>query len=31
MLYVYVRGVMDGVFSGCIVKRGAVDSRVWEV
>ena len=31
MLYVCVRGVMDGVFSVCIVTRGAVGARVWEV
>ena len=31
MLYVYVRGVMDVVFSVCIVTRGAVGARVWEV
>ena len=31
MLYVCVRGVMDVVFSACIVTRGAVDARVWEV
>ena len=28
--YVCVRGVMDGVFV-CIVTRGAVGARVWEV
>ena len=28
MLYVYVRGVMDVVFSVCIVRRGAVGARV---
>ena len=31
MLYVCVRGVMDVVFSVCIVRRGAVVARVWEV
>ena len=31
MLYVCVRGVMDVVFSVCIVTRGAVDAHVWEV
>ena len=31
MLYVYVRGVMDVVFSVCIVTRVAVGGRVWEV
>ena len=31
MLYVYVRSVMDVVFSVCIVMRGAVGARVWEV
>ena len=31
MLYVCVRGVMDVVFSVCIVMRGAVYARVWEV
>ena len=31
MLYVCVRGVMDVVFSVCIVRRGAVGARVWEV
>ena len=31
MLYVCVRDVMDVVFSGCIVTRGAVGARVWEV
>ena len=30
MLYV-LRGVMDVVFSVCIVTRGAVGARVWEV
>ena len=29
--YVCVRGVMDVVFSVCIVTRGAVGARVWEV
>ena len=31
MLYVYVRDVMDIVFSVCIVTRGAVAARVGEV
>ena len=31
MLYVCVRGMMDDVFSVCIVTRGAVGARVWEV
>ena len=31
MLYVCVRGVMDVVFFVCIVTRGAVCARVWEV
>ena len=31
MLYVCVRGVIDVVFSVCIVTRGAVGARVWEV
>ena len=31
MLYVYVRDVMDVVFSVCIVTPGAVGARVWEV
>ena len=31
MLYVCVRGVMDVVFSVCIVMRGAVGACVWEV
>ena len=30
MLCVYVRGVMDVVFSVCIVTRGAVGARVLE-
>ena len=29
--YVCVRDVMDIVFSVCIVERGAVGARVWEV
>ena len=29
--YVGVRGVMDFVFSVCIVTHGAVGARVWEV
>ena len=31
MLYVCLRGVMDVVFFVCIVTRGAVSARVWEV
>ena len=31
MLYVCVRDVMDVVVSVCIVTRGAVGARVWEV
>ena len=31
MLCVCVRGVMDVVFSVCIVTCGAVDAHVWEV
>ena len=31
MLYVCVRGVLDVVFSVCIVTRGAVSVRAWEV
>ena len=31
MLYVCVRDVMDVVFYVCIVMRGAVGTRVWEV
>ena len=31
MLYVSVRGVMDYVFSVCIVTCGAVGAHVWEV
>ena len=31
MLYVCVLGVMDVVFSVCIVTCGVVDARVWEV
>ena len=31
MLYVCLRGVMDVVFSVCIVRRGALGARVWEV
>ena len=31
MLYVSIRDVMDVVFSVCIVTRGAVGARVWEV
>ena len=30
MLYVCVRGVMDVVFSVCMVTRGAAGARVWE-
>ena len=31
MVYVCARGVMNVVFSVCIVMRGAVGARVWEV
>ena len=31
MLYVCVKGVMDVVFSICIVTRGAVGARVWKL
>ena len=31
MLHVCVRGVIDVVFSVCIMTRGAVGARVWEV
>ena len=31
MVYVCVRGVMDVVFSVCIVRHGDVSARVWEV
>ena len=31
MLYVCVRDVMDGVFSVCILRRGAIGARVWEL
>ena len=31
MLYACVRGVMDVVFSVCIVTGGAVGVRVWEI
>ena len=31
MLYVYVKGVMDVVFSVCIVMRGAIGVRVMEM
>ena len=31
MLYVCVRGVMDVVFSVCIVTRGVLGAHVWEV
>ena len=31
MLYVCERGVMDAVFSVCIVMRGAVGAGVWKV
>ena len=30
-LYIYVRGVMDVVFSVFVVTRAAVGARVWEV
>ena len=29
--YVCLRGVMDVVFSVCILTRGAVGVRIWEV
>ena len=29
--YVCVRDMMDVVFSVCIVRRGAVGARVWEL
>ena len=29
MLYVCVRGVMNVVFSVCIVMRGAIGARAW--
>ena len=31
MVCVYVRDVMDFVFSVCIVRCGAIAARVWEV
>ena len=31
MLYVCVRGLIDVVFSVCIVTRGALGACVWEV
>ena len=31
VLYVCIRGVMDVVFSVCIVTRGAVGARAWEI
>ena len=31
MLYICVGDVMDVFFSVCIVMRGAVGTRVWEV
>ena len=31
MLYACVKDVMDVVFYVCIVRRGAVGARVWEV
>ena len=31
MLYVCVGDVMDVVFSVCILRRGAVRARVWEM
>ena len=31
MVYVCARGVMDVVFSVCIVTRGTVGARVWGV
>ena len=30
-VYVCVKDVMDVVFSVCIVRRGALAARVWEV
>ena len=31
MLYVCVRDVIEVVFSVCIVRRGAIGARAWEV
>ena len=31
MLYVCVKGVMDVLVSVCILTRGTVGARVWEV
>ena len=31
MVYVCVRGVMDVMLSVCIVTRGGLGARVWEV
>ena len=31
MLYVSVRGVMNVMCSVCIVMRGAVGARVWDI
>ena len=31
MFYVCVSDVMDVVFSVCIVRRGAVGARIWDV
>ena len=31
MLYICIRGGIDVIFSVCIVRRGAVGARVWEV
>ena len=31
MLYIYIRDVMYVVFPVCIVRRGGVGARVWEV
>ena len=31
MLYACARDVMDVVFTVCIVRRGAVGARVWEM
>ena len=31
MVYICVNDVRDDVFSVCIVRRGAVGDRVWEV
>ena len=31
MVCVWVRHVIDGVFSVCIVRRGVVGAHIWEV